>query len=112
MWPTLGLSLGSPIFCSVTWSVGALCWVAFLGIVVGTILLPVTVYIFILDPLYGPPWVFTPDQGFPEVLQLLNEKLWSIANYFCHIGEGIYDTVLSREYDGYPTVSTGQCGWA
>ena len=57
-----------PFFCVTTCAVDALCWVAFLVIVVVTIILPVTVYIFTLDLLYGPPGVFTLNQSLPEVL--------------------------------------------
>ena len=48
-----------------------------LGVV--TISLLVVVCTFILYFVDGPPWVRTLYQSLPEVLQLLNEKLWSSA---------------------------------
>ena len=61
---------GGPFFSAVTWSVGVLCWV-FLVVIVVTLFLPVAVYVFILNILYVPPGVFALDQTFPEVFQLL-----------------------------------------
>ena len=70
MWPAFAFCLGglSPVLSLSPMSV--LCWV-FLVVIVVTIFLPVAVYIFILNLLYGPPGIFTLDLGFAEVFQLL-----------------------------------------
>ena len=62
---------GGPFFSVAAWSVGVLCWVFLVVVVVVTFFLPVAVYVFILNLLYGPPGVFLLHQGFPEVFQFL-----------------------------------------
>ena len=62
--PMLGFPWGSS-FCTTAGVVGALYWVVFLDVFIVANVLSVAVNILILNPMYGPPWVFAPSQSLP-----------------------------------------------
>ena len=108
---TAGFFLEGPSFCISTGVVGALCWAASLVTVDVTIILSGAVIIFTLNLMYGLFGIFALAQSFPYVLYFLLEEFQTSANCFGPVCESTCDT-QQKDYDGYPTVGTGEYGWA